>query len=107
LLFPDVAACRALDADLPADAGAEAVLASAKVRARLQTQLDALAASGTGTASRVVRVVPLADPATLDNGEMTAKSAISAATVLRRRGAELAQLFAREPGPQVLRARGH
>jgi feruloyl-CoA synthase len=107
LLFPDLAACRAIDPALPADATADAVLASPKVRARLQEKLDALAASGTGTANRIVRLLPLAEPATLDNGEMTAKSAISAATVLRRRAADVAQLFAPEPGAHVLRARGH
>jgi hypothetical protein len=53
-----------------------------------------------------VRIVLLAEPATLDNGEMTAKSAISAAAVLRRRSAELAALFAPAPGAGVLCAEG-
>jgi feruloyl-CoA synthase len=105
LVFPDVAACRALDRALPAGASAEAVLASPKVRARFQELLDRLAASGTGSANRIVRLIALAEPATLDNGEMTAKSAISAATVLRRRTSELAALFAAEPSAQVLCAR--
>jgi feruloyl-CoA synthase len=106
LVFPDLAACRSLDPGLPADAGAEAVLANANVRERFQQLLDALAASGTGSANRIVRIVLLAEPATLDNGEMTAKSAVSAAAVLRRRTAEQAALFAVQPGTGVLRARG-
>lgn len=106
LVFPDLAACRSLDPGLPADVGAEAVLANAKVRARFQQLLDTLAAIGTGSANRIVRIVLLAEPATLDNGEMTAKSAISAATVLKRRTAEQAALFAAEPGAGVLFARG-
>ncbi|HSV45233.1 MAG TPA: feruloyl-CoA synthase [Ramlibacter sp.] len=102
LVFPDLAACRALAPGLPADASADTVLASAPVRARFQQLLDQLAASGTGSANRIVRVLVVAEPATLDNGEMTAKSAISAATVLRRRGDQVAALFAPEAGPQVL-----
>jgi feruloyl-CoA synthase len=54
-----------------------------------------------------VRLKLLGEPATLDNGEMTAKSAISAATVLRRRAGEVEALFAAQPGADVLRARGH
>jgi feruloyl-CoA synthase len=105
LVFPDLAACRALDRDLRAGADIEAVLASPKVRARFQEMLDALAASGTGSANRIVRAVLMARPATLDNGELTAKASISAAVVLRRRTAELGALFAPEPPAGVLRAR--
>ncbi|HSV35011.1 MAG TPA: feruloyl-CoA synthase [Ramlibacter sp.] len=107
LVFPDIAACRALDAALPAGADAHAVLASPVVTARFQQMLDQLAASGMGSAHRVVRAIITAEPATLDNGEMTAKAAISPATVLRQRSALVAELFAPEPGPQVLCARAH
>lgn len=106
LVFPDLAACRALAPALSPEASAEAVLAHPKVRASFQQLLDGLAASGTGSANRIVRIVLLAEPATLDNGEMTAKSAISAATVLRRRTAEQEALFAAEPGAGVLCAGG-
>jgi len=106
LVFPDIAACRALDPTLQAGASAQAVLASPVVRARFQQMLDALAAAGTGSANRVVRAIVLAEPATLDNGEMTPKATVSAATVLRRRAGEVAGLFAPEPGPHVLRAGG-
>jgi feruloyl-CoA synthase len=106
LVYPDIAACRALDPQLPAAADAQAVLDSHVVRARFQQMLDALAAGGTGSANRIVRVVVVAEPATLDNGEMTAKAAISPATVLRRRAATVAELFLSAPGPQVLCAKG-
>jgi feruloyl-CoA synthase len=102
LVFPDIAACRALDADLPAGADVERVLASPVVRQRFQQMLGALAAGGTGSASRIVRIVVEAEPATLDSGEMTAKSALSPATVLRRRTGVVAELFAEPPGPRVL-----
>ena len=106
LVFPDLAACRALDPELPAGAPPQTVLASPVVRARFQWMLDALAAAGTGSANRVVRAIVVAEPATLDNGEMTPKATVSAATVLRRRAQEVAELFAPEPGPQVLCAGG-
>jgi feruloyl-CoA synthase len=105
LVFPDLVACRALDRDLRAGADMDTVLASPKVRARFQEMLDALAAKGTGSANRIVRAVLMAQPATLDNGELTAKASISAAVVLRRRTAELGALFAPEPPAGVLRAR--
>jgi feruloyl-CoA synthase len=72
------------------------------VRQRFQQMLGALAAGGTGSASRIVRIVVEAEPATLDSGEMTAKSALSPATVLRRRAGVVAELFAEPPGPRVL-----
>ena len=106
LVFPDIAACRAIDPQLAAAADAQEVLASAVVRARFQQLLDGIAANGTGSANRIVRIIVVAEPATLDNGEMTPKSTVSAATVLRRRTAEVAGLFAPEPGSQVLRAGG-
>jgi feruloyl-CoA synthase len=106
LVFPDIAACRALDPELRVDASAQAVLAGPVVRARFQHMLDALAAAGTGSANRVVRAIVVAESATLDNGEMTPKATVSAATVLRRRAGEVAGLFAPEPGAHVLRAGG-
>ena len=102
LVFPDIVQCRRLDAELPPDAGAERVLASPHVRHRFQQMLDALAESGTGTAHRIVRVSIEAEPATLDTGEMTAKSALSAAAVLRRRSAVVDALFSEPPGPRLL-----
>jgi feruloyl-CoA synthase len=92
LLFPDLGACRALDRSLPAGADAQTVLANPSVRAAFQQRLDALAAEGTGSASRVLRVRLETEPATLDSGEMTAKAALSMATVLRRRAAAVQAL---------------
>jgi len=105
LVFPDVAACRALDPSLPADAGAAAVLDRPCVREAFQHKLDALAAAGTGSSNRIVRIALEAEPATVDNSEQTAKATISPATVLRRRAQRVAGLFEPVPGAGVLRAR--
>lgn len=104
LVFPDIAACRALDAGLGAEAPARDVLASPLVRAAFQSRLDRFSAAATGGASRVVRLVLEEEPATLDSGEMTAKSALSPATVLRRRAATVAAMFLPTPAPHVLLA---
>jgi feruloyl-CoA synthase len=107
LVFPDLAASRALDPELPSGAEGAAVLASPRVREAFQQRLDALADAGTGSSNRVLRIAVESEPATLDSGEMTAKSAISVATVLRRRAAAVAELFEATPGARVLRARSH
>jgi len=105
LVFPDVAACRALDAELGLATNAAEVVASLVVRRQFQQRLDALAAAGTGSAGRVLRLSLEAEPATLDSGEMTAKFALSAAAVLRRRAAAVDELFAHPVGPRILCAR--
>ena len=105
LVFPDLAACRALDPALPNGADAQTVLSSPRVRERFQQGLDALATGGTGSSNRVLRAVIETEPATLDNGEMTAKSSLSANTVLRRRAHVVAELYAEPPGARLLCAR--
>ena len=105
LVFPDIAACRVLDGDLPADSSASEIVASVLVRAEFQSRLDRLAAAGTGNANRVRRIAVEAEPATLDSGEMTAKFALSQAAVLRRRADAVAALFAQAPDARVLCAR--
>jgi feruloyl-CoA synthase len=105
LVFPDVRACRALCTDLPADAPASAVLEHAAVRERFQQMLDALARSGTGSATRVMRMLLLDRPPALDSGEMTDKGSISQRTVLRLRADRVEALYAEPASPAVLRAR--
>ncbi len=106
LLFPDLAACRAFDPALAADAPASEVVASPRVQAAFQQRLDALAAGATGSSNRVVRIVVETEPATLDSGEMTAKGTLSPVVVLRRRAAAVAELFADPQPARVLCARG-
>lgn len=102
LVFPDLAACRALDAALAADAPAGEVVASPLVRAAFQQRLDALAGGATGSSNRVLRIVVETEPATLDSGEMTAKASLSPVVVLRRRAAAVAELFMDPPPARVL-----
>ena len=85
LIFP-APAVRAL-AGLAPDAPLAEVLAAAPVRAHFQTVLDALAGYATGSASRVARLALLAEPPSLDLGEVTDKGSINQRAVLRHRAA--------------------
>lgn len=85
LLFP-TAAVRTL-AGLPADAPLAEVLHSAPVQAHFQQVIDQLAAAATGSATRVARAVLLAEPPSIDKGEVTDKGSINQRAVLAQRDA--------------------
>jgi feruloyl-CoA synthase len=86
MIFPLVPAVRKLSG-LPDSASLADVLASAPVLAHFQGLLNQLAASATGSASRVARLCLLADPPSLDKGEVTDKGSINQRAVLAHRAA--------------------
>jgi feruloyl-CoA synthase len=61
------------------------VLECAPVLAHFQTVVDRLAQTATGSANRVARLCLLADPPTLDRGEVTDKGSINQRAVLAHR----------------------
>ncbi len=79
---------------LPADAALADVLASAPVIARFQTILNDLAATATGSANRVARMCLLAEPPTIDRGEITDKGSINQRAVLTHRAETVQALHA-------------
>ena len=85
LIYPSPTV-RAL-AGLAPDAPLAEVLAAAPVRTHFQTVLNTLAGSATGSASRVARLALLAEPPSLDLGEVTDKGSINQRAVLRHRAA--------------------
>ncbi|OSZ67775.1 feruloyl-CoA synthase [Hydrogenophaga sp. IBVHS2] len=91
LLFP-TAAVRTL-AGLPADAPLAEVLAHPAVRAHFQQVLDDLAAQATGSANRVARLLLLAEPPSIDRGEVTDKGSINQRAVLQHRAALVEALY--------------
>jgi feruloyl-CoA synthase len=101
LIFPRLDACRALSG-LPAQATAREVLDSAPVRAFFRAMLERLQEQATGSASRIARALLLADPPSIDSGEMTDKGSINQRVVLRERAAAIDALYA--GGAQVLLA---
>jgi feruloyl-CoA synthase len=105
LIFPDLDACRRLAPDLAGDVAMARLLADARLRAEFARRLDGLAERGRGTSSRVVRVVLLAEPPSLDIGEMTDKGSINQRAVLAHRAALVEELYADPPPPHVILAR--
>jgi feruloyl-CoA synthase len=100
LVFPDIEACRKL-AGLPPVASAEAVIESHPVRATFAALLGRLAADSQGSSTRVMRAILMAEPPSLDKGEMTDKGSINQRAVLASRAALAEQLYA-EPLPATV-----
>ncbi|MGE6339432.1 AMP-binding protein, partial [Acidovorax sp. NPDC077664] len=71
--------------DLPESASLHEVLASAPVQQHFQQVLDKLAAESTGSATRVARAHLMAEPPSLDKGEVTDKGSINQRAVLQHR----------------------
>ncbi|MCF8478176.1 MAG: feruloyl-CoA synthase, partial [Pseudolabrys sp.] len=100
LVFPDIEACGKL-AGLAADASAAAVVEAPPVRAKFAELLATLAADSQGSSTRVMRVILMAEPPSLDKGEMTDKGSINQRAVLTSRADLAAQLYA-EPLPAAV-----
>jgi len=77
---------------LGAEAPMHEVLNSAPVLAHFQQVLNTLAQSATGSASRIARLCLLADPPTIDRGEITDKGSINQRAVLAHRADTVARL---------------
>ena len=92
LVFPNIAACRA-HASLPDSADASEVIGHEKVRAGIAAGLAKLRVqSGGGSSTHATRVLLLAEPASVDGGEITDKGYINQRAVLTRRAAAVATL---------------
>jgi feruloyl-CoA synthase len=81
-------------AGLAPDAPLAEVLAHPRVLAHFQQVLDTLAAEATGSANRVARLVLLADPPSIDLGEVTDKGSINQRAMLKHRAGLVAALHA-------------
>jgi feruloyl-CoA synthase len=66
------------------------------------TQALARLNAGVGSASRVERLLLLAEPPSLDAGEITDKGYINQRACLQRRAAEIARLYAAKLDPEVI-----
>jgi feruloyl-CoA synthase len=96
LVFPDIAACRKLTS-AAADASDQSVLDDALVRALFADRLASLAKASTGSSMRVVRLVLMAEPPSMDKGEATDKGSINQRAVLKNRAALVEALYAAPP----------
>ncbi|MBK6865612.1 MAG: feruloyl-CoA synthase [Ideonella sp.] len=100
LIFPRADSCRALSG-LPASASMAAVLEEAPVRHFFQNLVDQMYAAGTGSATRVARALVMAQPPSIDLGEITDKGSINQRAVLTHRAALVEALYARSD-PAIL-----
>jgi feruloyl-CoA synthase len=105
LIFPDLDACKKLAATLAPDAPPQSVMTDAGVRGAFSRLLDSFAAASTGTSNRIPRMMLLADPPSLDIGEMTDKGSINQRAVLGNRASLVAELYAETLSPRVIVAK--
>ena len=101
LIFPNVAACRVL-AGAAAETPLAEVLQHALVRDRVRAGLVALRDAGGGSSTWAARALLLADPPSIDAGEITDKGYINQRAVRERRAALVEVLYGAAPGPQVI-----
>jgi len=106
LVFPDIEACRKLCVGLAADAPASAVVEDAKVRAEFSERLKTLAAASPGASTRVERAILMAEPPSLDKGEMTDKGSINQRSVLANRSSLVDELYTSPLSSRVMTAKG-
>ncbi len=105
LVIPDLDACRRLAPDLAPDTPVSRLLGDARVRAEFARLLEVLSAPARGTSNRILRAILLAQPPSLDIGEMTDKGSINQRAVLAHRAALVEELYADPPSPNVIVAR--
>jgi feruloyl-CoA synthase len=91
LVFANIPACRA-HAGLPDSAGADEVIGNDKVRAAIAQGLAKLKAQSPHSSGHATRALLLAEPASVDGGEITDKGYINQRAVLTRRAAAVAVL---------------
>jgi feruloyl-CoA synthase len=103
LIFPAIEACRALAPDLPRDASPETLVADPRIVEEFRARLNSFAKTSTGSSNRVARVILLAEPPSLDAGEMTDKGSINQRAVLGRRTGIVEELYREQPSSRVLR----
>jgi feruloyl-CoA synthase len=92
LVFPNIAACR-VQAGLPEGADVREVIGHQKVREAIASGLAKLRAqNGGGSSGHATRAMLLAEPASVDGGEITDKGYINQRAVLTRRAGAVATL---------------
>ena len=101
LVFPNAAACRQL-AGVDAQAPLANALAAAAVREAAAKGLGRLQESATGNSTSATRALLMAEPPSIDAGEITDKGYINQRAVLERRMGQVAALYRSPPDPDVI-----
>ena len=106
LVFPDIEACRKLSG-LGPEAPPAAIVESGKVVGAISELLKALHAVSPGTSTQVKRAILMAEPPSMDKGEMTDKGSINQRAVLKNRGELVDELYATPLSSRVIRVEGN
>jgi feruloyl-CoA synthase len=93
LIFPNVAACGALCPRMPPETDIAQVLAHPSIRAHVAKGLTALHRQAPGSSTHAVSALLLAEPPSIDAGEITDKGYINQRAVLTRRQESVEALF--------------
>ena len=102
LVFPNVAACRALCPELGAGTPIDVVLNDARVRNTFRDLFKRLAAESTGSSTFVAQALLLGNPPSIDAREITDKGSINQKAVLANRAALVDALYADPPPASVI-----
>jgi feruloyl-CoA synthase len=97
LVFPDLDACRA-------ETGAQD-FGDPNLREAFRRRLAAFAAKTPGSSKHIARIFILAEPPSLDAGEITDKGSLNQRAVLQRRAEAVAALYAQPSPESVIKAR--
>ncbi len=106
LVFPDLDACRKLAPEHAPDVPPAAVLDDVRVRQKFTSLLQALAWRSPGSSTRVARAILMAEPPSMDKGEMTDKGSINQRAVLKNRAALVDELYATPLSSRVIAIKG-
>jgi feruloyl-CoA synthase len=104
IIIPDVEACRAAFPEVPATSPLAVLLAHPGLRQAAADKLRQVATGATGSSTRIDRIVFLAEPPSIDRGEITDKGSINQNAVLTHRAELIEALYADPADPRTLAA---
>jgi feruloyl-CoA synthase len=102
LIFPNVSECRSLCPGLDPDAPVEAVLSNPAVLDRVRQGMNQMRAGGGGTSTYPARALLMAEPPSVEAGEITDKGYINQRAVRTRRADLVAFLYADIPDKNII-----
>ena len=106
LVLPDFEACGRLAPEHAADAQPAAVFGDIRVRLKFAELLNSLAVLSPGSSTHVARALLLAEPPSMDKGEMTDKGSINQRAVMKNRAALVDELYATPLSSRVIAIKG-
>jgi feruloyl-CoA synthase len=103
LAFPNPAGCRSLCPGLPDDAPLAELIRRPEVRERLAAGLARHNATHRASSRRIARALLMAEPPSLQAGEITDKGYVNQRAVLERRAALVERLYGEEEDSELIR----